>query len=62
MHLGDTVFNPYTVKFPSDGHVDLPFDREYTRHCNVFQIGGEIQHVSVPLWPGPQSDSALPGR
>ena len=58
MYLGDTVFNPYTVKFPADGHVDLPFDREYTRHCNVFQIGGDI-HVSVPLWPEHQFDSAL---
>ena len=63
MHLGDTVFIPYTdtytVKFPADGLVDLPFDPEYTRHCNVFQIGGQTQHVSVPLWPGHQSDSAL---
>ena len=48
--------------FHADGEVDLPFDPEHTRHFNVFQTGGQIQHVSVPLWPGQQSDSALPGR
>ena len=51
--------DPYSVKFPAERHVDLPFDPEYTRHCNVFQTGGQIQHISVPLWPGHQSDSAL---
>ena len=30
-----------------------------TRHCTLFQIGGQIQHVSVSLWPGLQSDSVL---
>ena len=57
------MFNPYTdshtVKFPADGHVDLSFDPEDTRHHTVFQIGGQIQHVSVSLWPGHRSDSAL---
>ena len=53
------MFNSYTVKFPVDVQVDLPFDPEYTRYCNVFQIGVQTQHVSVPLWPGHQSDSVL---
>jgi len=43
--------------FHADREVDLPFDPEYTRHCTVFQIGGEIPHLAVSLWPGHQSDS-----
>ena len=45
--------------FHADGEVDLPFDPEYTRNCTVFQIGGQITHLAVSLWPGHQSDSAL---
>ena len=33
--------DPYTVKFPADRRVDLPFDPEYTRHCSVFQTAGQ---------------------
>ena len=47
------------VMFHADGDVDLPLDPEYTRHCTVFQIGGQIPHLAVSLWPGHQSDSAL---
>ena len=57
------MFNRYTdshtVKFPADGHVDLPFDSDDTRYCPIFQTGGQIQHISVSFWPGHQSDSAL---
>ena len=48
--------------FHVDGEVDLPFDPEYTRHCTVFQIGGQIPHLAVSLWPDTNLTQLLPAR